>query len=320
MRVGGDLFCNPEDACGGRAFAFYTQGAYIFWQVELIIALLDGDIESALLISRIIRDTDNIDSFWNDLTADGDSTDGVVQGSSQAYIGATARYIINKADSHAGSTKSDKVRTQLENALSLQFQVPLIGCTFSISPTSFSVSAKGGSGSLTVTSGSGCRWSATSSDGWISITAGTTGTTSGTVSFSVAPNFSPLPRSGTISISGQATFTITQAGATSCIFGLSPTSFFAISDGDAGTVSVTTQTGCVWMATSNAFWIHVTDGSTGTGSGTFSFTVDANTRTTGRSGSIKVADQTFTVTQDGVPPPEPGACQPRKPCPIQPAL
>jgi len=317
MRLGGDLFCGPDGfPCGGRAFVTYTQYAYIFWQVELIIALFDGDIEGAIFISHILRDMNNINSFWNDLTADGDSTDGIVQGSSQAYYGATARYVIGNADSHVGATRSDKVRTAIENSLDFQFQVPRIGCIFSVSPASYSVAANGGSGSLTVTSGAGCGWSAVSNDSWISVTAGATGTTSGTVSFSVAPNSSTKQRSGSITISGQTTFTITQAGATSCIYALSPTSFSAVSDGDAGTVSVTTQPGCIWTATSNRSWIQITMGSTGTGSGTFSFSVNANASRASRSGTITVADQVFALRQDGVPPPDPG-CRP-SPCPLVP--
>ena len=324
MRLGGDLFCNPEDACGGRAFASYTQFAYDFFIVEEVIALFDGDFESAIFIQNILDDMDNIDSFWNDLTADGDSTDGIVQGTSQAYIGATARYTIGKADSHVGATKSDKVRDVLQNALDFQFQVPRIGatCTYSIAPTNSSIPASGGTGSLTVTAGTGCSWSAVSNASWAAITTGATGIGSGSVSFTAAANPSPLPRSGTITVTGSAgfvlTFAINEAGATSCTFALSPTSYFAVSDGDAATVSVTTQPGCVWTATSNRAWIQITTGGSGTGSGTFSFTVDPNSRTRSRSGAITVADQLFNLTQDGVPPPDPGPCLPGRPCPLVP--
>ena len=43
-------------------------------------------------------------------------------------------------------------------------------------------------GSVTVTAGAGCAWTATSNAAWISITAGGSGTGNGTVSYSVAAN------------------------------------------------------------------------------------------------------------------------------------
>src|SRR5207245_2292893 len=45
-------------------------------------------------------------------------------------------------------------------------------------------------------------------------------------------------------------------------------------------------------------WLHTT--SSGNGSGTVSFTVDANSSTSSRSGTITADSQTFTVTQAGI--------------------
>ncbi|HEY1402543.1 MAG TPA: M36 family metallopeptidase, partial [Pyrinomonadaceae bacterium] len=61
-------------------------------------------------------------------------------------------------------------------------------CSFSISPTSASQPATGGTGSVSVTAGAGCNWSAVSNAAFITITAGASGTGSGTVSYSVAAN------------------------------------------------------------------------------------------------------------------------------------
>jgi YVTN family beta-propeller protein len=83
-------------------------------------------------------------------------------------------------------------------------------CTFSISPTSQSFSSSGGTGSVTVTAGAGCNWMAGSNDSsWISITAGSSGSGGGTVTFSVAAN-QGTARSGTMTIAG-LTFTVTQS-------------------------------------------------------------------------------------------------------------
>ena len=83
-------------------------------------------------------------------------------------------------------------------------------CSFAISPTSVTVAAAGTSSTVAVTAGSGCAWTATSNDAWITVTSGATGTGDGTVGHSVAAN-TAAARTGTITIAGQ-TFTVTQAG------------------------------------------------------------------------------------------------------------
>jgi hypothetical protein len=86
-------------------------------------------------------------------------------------------------------------------------------CTFSISPTSASFAAGGGFGSVSVTAGAGCAWTAVSNASFITITAGASGSGNGTVSYSVATNAGFSSRTGTMTIAGQ-TFTVTQAGQT----------------------------------------------------------------------------------------------------------
>ncbi|HEX3479764.1 MAG TPA: BACON domain-containing carbohydrate-binding protein [Kofleriaceae bacterium] len=168
------------------------------------------------------------------------------------------------------------------------------GCSYSISPSSASPAAAGGSASVAVTAASGCSWVATSNDSWITITGGASGTGGGTVSYSVAQNTSGA-RAGTMTIAGQ-TFTVTQAAGGSCTYSLSPTSSSPPAAGNSASVSVTAGAGCSWTATSNAAWITITAGSSGTGSGTVSYTVAQNTGGP-RSGTLTIAGQTFTVNQ-----------------------
>ena len=170
----------------------------------------------------------------------------------------------------------------------------LVACTHTISPTSAAVVAAGGAGSVAVTTGSGCDWTATTNDTWITITAGATGSGSSTVSYLVAPNATTSSRTGTVTI-GDQTLTVTQAGA-SCKYGVSPTSASVEAGGDSGTLTVTTGSGCGWDAASSAGWITVAPAS-GTGSGNLVYTVAPNASTSSRSGTITVGGQTFTVTQ-----------------------
>ena len=55
---------------------------------------------------------------------------------------------------------------------------------------------------------------------------------------------------------------------------------------------------CSWTASTAYSWIHVTAGSSGTGDGTVTYSVDSYTGSS-RSGSIAVAGRTFTITQTG---------------------
>lgn len=84
-------------------------------------------------------------------------------------------------------------------------------CTYSINPTSSSQPATGGTGTVSVTAGTGCSWTAVSNSTFITITSGSSGSGSGTVGYSVAANTATTSRTGTLTIAG-ITFTVTQAG------------------------------------------------------------------------------------------------------------
>ncbi|MBI4917566.1 MAG: VCBS repeat-containing protein [Acidobacteria bacterium] len=166
------------------------------------------------------------------------------------------------------------------------------GCTWTIDPTSASVAAGGGTGSVDVTAGAGCGWTAVSNDGWILVTSGSSGSGNGSVSYSVSANTGPA-RSGTITIAGQ-TFTVNQAAG--CSYSIDPTSSSVASGGGTGSVTVTAGAGCAWTAASNDAWVEVTSGASGSGDGSVGYSVSATTGPA-RSGTITIAGQTFTVSQ-----------------------
>ncbi len=166
----------------------------------------------------------------------------------------------------------------------------------SISPQSASPTYNGGTATVTVTSPSGCTWTAVSNAGWISVVSGASGTGNGTVRYSVTANSSGTSRVGTITIAGQ-TFTVTQAGVPPCSYSLSPKSASPRYVGGNASVNVTSPTGCSWTAVSNASWITIESGASGTGNGTVRYSVSENAATTSRVGTITIAGQTFTVTQ-----------------------
>jgi hypothetical protein len=93
------------------------------------------------------------------------------------------------------------------------------GCTYALAPAGSMVAGGGGSGSLTVTTQAGCTWSAsveTVAQGWLSITAGSPGTGSGTVDYAAAVNSVACTRQGSIEVAGEAAV-IHQEGAASAL-------------------------------------------------------------------------------------------------------
>src|SRR5262245_24680183 len=276
-------------------------------------------------------------------------------------------------------------------------------------PSTTTFGPEGGTGSVAVTAGAGCAWTAASNASFITIGQGATGNGNGTVQFTVAANTGAADRTGTMTIGG-STVTITQrgqaatavtlaaptpsapvggqtvtntrptlvvtnavatgnagtvtyrfevsdqssfpndaartfsvdgvaqgSGTTSgviprdlgpavlwywharatngtvtsaysatetfrtpspCTYVLSATSLNVTSGGGSPTVDVTTGSTCTWTATSNASFITVASGASGTGNGTVTLNVAANAGTT-RSGTVTIAGQTVTVTQTG---------------------
>jgi acetyl esterase/lipase len=168
---------------------------------------------------------------------------------------------------------------------------------FTIAPTSRAHSAAAEGGTINVSvSGASCAWVATSNAPWITVTLGASGTGDGVVSYAISANAGCLPRTGTLTVAGQ-TFTVTQAGSTGS-FTTSPTSRAHPAASGAGTISVTASSAdCSWHASSNAAWLTITSGASGTGDGVVSYNVNANLSCQPRSGTLTVAGQTFTVTQ-----------------------
>ena len=167
-------------------------------------------------------------------------------------------------------------------------------CTYSLSPATVDLAAAGGEGRTNVSAGAGCAWTATSNAPWITVTGGPSGTGSGVVVFNAAAN-PGAARSGTITIGGQ-TLTVTQQ-ATVCTFSISPAAQTFAAAGGAGSVAVTAAASCGWTASASDTWITITGAAAGTGSGTIAFAVAPNSGPR-RTGTLTIAGQTFTVTQD----------------------
>lgn len=175
---------------------------------------------------------------------------------------------------------------------------PSPSCVPSLSPLSTSVPAAGGPGTVGITLSAGCPWTASSLVPWIALTMPASGNGNGSVGFTVAANTATAGRIGSVTIGG-ATFTVNQAGSSgsTCTTSINPTSQSVGAAGGAGTaVTVSAGAGCTWSASSNAAWLTITSGASGSGGGTVNFTIAANAGAA-RNGTLTIAGQTFTVTQ-----------------------
>jgi hypothetical protein len=166
----------------------------------------------------------------------------------------------------------------------------------SVTPTTSSFAASGGSGSADLTIAGNVNWSASSDSGWISLTSATSGIGSTTTTFDVAANTSVYERQGTITLAGESV-TITQAGLganldySELIFG---------TDGGSDWIDVSPEANGSWEAVSNDSWLTIAIGSSGTGPGSVLVVADPYSQTSqSRTGTIEVAGQTIYVTQRG---------------------
>jgi pseudomonalisin len=170
------------------------------------------------------------------------------------------------------------------------------GTVFTISPASAAAPAAASTGSVAVTAPSPtAAWMAASGAAWLTITSGASGRGNGTVAYAVAAN-TGAERTGSLTVAG-LTFTVKQA-AQACAFTLSASSANLAAGGGTYAVQVTAGGGCAWKASSNASWMTVKSGASATGAGGVSYTVAANTGAA-RTGTLSIADQTFSVTQSG---------------------
>ena len=197
------------------------------------------------------------------------------------------------------AASTGQTRTATVTAAGLQYAISQSaatpGCTYSVSPGSFSAAAGGDTLTVRLTTGASCAWTAASSASWISLTSAASGTGPGTATFAIAG--SSAARNGSVVVGGQ-TVSVSQGGAApppSCTLNISPESASIPGSGGGGKVTVSGGGGCAWNASSNAPWITITAGASGSGGGEVSYQVapaDA-----ARSGTLTIAGRTFTVNQ-----------------------
>jgi len=183
-------------------------------------------------------------------------------------------------------------------------------CTYTVSPDSVDHAADAEVGSINISTPDDCTWTAASDDEWVSITSDNNGSGNGTVSYAITANSDTQARSGTLTIAGQ-TIQLEQAAASVCTYTVTPNSEQFTAQGGDGNVSITASNpSCTWRANSDNAWITLNTGLVvegghainyiGRGSESINYTVDVNSDSQARTGSLTIAEQTVRVTQTGI--------------------
>lgn len=167
-----------------------------------------------------------------------------------------------------------------------------LDCTFETSPVSTTIGAAGGTGTILVSTASGCPWSAVSNVPWLTIVRGANGNGTQSVTYFAEANARP-ERVGTVTVAGR-TFTLTQENG--CNYTVSPRNVFVPAFGGNRFIQITSVSDCPWTVVSNSSWITVTFGSSGTGSNVARLDFARNDGPR-RTGTVTAAGMTITVTQ-----------------------
>jgi hypothetical protein len=122
------------------------------------------------------------------------------------------------------------------------------GCAFSISPDSQSFGSSGGAGTISLSTGTGCSWTAVSNVSWVIVTSNSSSSGSSRVYFSVASNSSSSSRSGTLTVAGK-TFNVNQQGSSPSTFTINATAGANGTISPQGMVTVTAGAGQTFTIT-----------------------------------------------------------------------
>lgn len=128
-------------------------------------------------------------------------------------------------------------------------------CSYTVSPTTQSVSASGGTYQVFVTTTSGCSWQATSNQSWLKITSGASGTSNGIITYSVPAATANTEQAAVISIASSTgvvnTVSVKQSPKPSIAF-------------DTNTITVSAREGANGTTTSMNFTVRLSASPTST--------------------------------------------------------
>lgn len=239
-----------------------------------------GDAEATALIvtSNLDWSAASSDPSWLTVEPASGSGTGLLSLYVTANTGTAYRMGTVLLTSSDGSRSATVIVTQAVQPPSASVQV---------APTSWTAPGRGGSQTIAVTAN--VSWTATSSDtSWLTVTAPAGGTGDGSITLNANANGTGASRTATVTVSGggaSATVTVTQAVARGKVLEPTPASFTVDASGGMFTITINSNTD--WWAWSEVDWLTgVTE--RGSGNGTLSFTVSANTGAEARTTKLKL--------------------------------
>jgi len=168
-----------------------------------------------------------------------------------------------------------------------------VSCVATLTPFALFPATSGGSLSVGIQTGATCGWTVSGLPSWITVSGSASGTGSGSVSLNVAAN-AGAARTATITIAGVAAPVSQDAAACSYALAFGGQAFGVA--GGAGSVGVTASSWCSWTASSPVSWVTVTSGGSGTGNGTVTYRLAANSGGA-QTASLTIAGLPFGVEQ-----------------------
>ncbi len=227
--------------------------------------------------------------------------------------GATGRgngnFTYSVAGNPAATSRVATITVTPSNGTSPTLALTQLGGILNISPSSANADPLGASGSIAVyTEDSSLQWTAVSSDGWVTITSGSSGIGARSIQWTASANPGVNRRSAIISVTplngiGQP-FVIDQQGGSGATISLSPSSVSLDATSGTGAIQVSaTSQSLAWSAASNQTWFTIA-GASGTGKGSISYSFSANPSAASRTAIVTVTPVgapavAFTATQSG---------------------
>jgi hypothetical protein len=177
-----------------------------------------------------------------------------------------------------------------------------VPCAFSVSPSSIAAPAAGVSVpiAVTMTQGVDCHWTAVVSSGPATLSGAPSGIGSGGFNLVFGPN-SSYAWSATLTVGGKVVAVSQEGVARGCTFSFSPDKFNVPAAGQTIAMTVTpSAASCSWTATVPP-WMKILSGASGTGPGTVTVEVSANTGPARSDGGITVNSLSTAVLQAAGP-------------------
>jgi hypothetical protein len=174
---------------------------------------------------------------------------------------------------------------------------PVPTCTYAVSTPGVQVPSEGGTFTVHVDAAAGCAWTARSEVSWITLSS-SSGTGPADVTVTVGANVASAARNGTVTLADKPV-AVQQAGRTTtpCTYALQSSSSTFGADGGKGHVTMQTDAGCAWTASSSASWLTIRTPS-GSGPADIEYEVASYAGPDQRSAQILAGSASFTIRQD----------------------